>query len=186
MQCWLHIHFDFFLIWTIVATSCFCKHVSVLNKNSSVSAGGRGPAVCPNTTRPRPARTRLRQGLCSSSGRTQVQERFCGPTQQTKYPKNEPDSSKTEPFFFFPAHVPTSAASGSYLVSLCEKICSSTVVNMFYTTIKWSFLLLAVLIMDTKTIGQWQTLAQIWRLVLFLTSLNRYISLKSHETFYMG
>lgn len=184
MQCWLHIHFDFslfrrFLIWTIVTTSCFCKHVLVLNKNSSVSAGGRGPAVCPNTTRPRLARTRLRQGLCSSSGRTQVQERFCGPTQQTKYPKNEPDSSKTEPFFF-PGSCP------NINVSLCEKICSSTVVNMFYTTIRWSLLSLAVLIMDTMTIGQWQTLAQIWRLVLFLTSLNKYISLKSYETFYMG
>lgn len=59
---------------------------------------------------------------------------------------------------FLLAHVSTSDVLGSYFVfSLCEKLCSSTVVNMFYTTITKGFLSLVVLLLDTKTIDENKT-----------------------------
>lgn len=55
-------------------------------------AGGHGQVVCQSVMRQRRAQTPQRQGLCSSSGRTQAQELSFGLTQRTKYPKSEPGS----------------------------------------------------------------------------------------------
>lgn len=132
------------------------------------STGARGQVVCPSVTRQRRGQTPQRRGLCSSRGRTRVQEPSSGPTQPTRFLRSDLGSwtlaeqqkkqlyrfffffptSNCRPVIFFPGNFPAELSKPvRQQLYICFYITCLLVASPFTNKCKkWTFFLCGLML----------------------------------------